>query len=134
MARAKTSNLGRAIGMIAHTELATTDPVGTKSFLGKIFGWNFETLKTPTGKLISFQTQGGARGSIRPTKPEEPPASINYILVDDLDATASKVKKMGGEIVLPRTDVPGMGSFFWFKVPGGPVLACWEDAAKRRRR
>jgi len=117
--------------MIAHTELATTDPEAMKDFLGKVFGWNFETVKTPAGKLISFETQGGARGSIRRTQPPELPGSINYVLVDNLDATAAKVKKMGGQVVLPRTDVPGMGSFFWFKVPGGPVLACWEDASNR---
>jgi len=131
MAKRRMPSPRRAIGMIAHTELASTDPEGTRRFLGKVFGWNFETLKTPTGKLISFQTQGGARGSIRSIKPNERPVSVNYILVNDLEATASKVKKMGGEIVLPRTDVPGMGSFFWFKVPGGPVLACWEDEANR---
>jgi len=117
--------------MIAHTELATTNPEATKGFLGKVFGWSFETAKTPAGKLISFETQGGARGSIRRTGPAELPGSINYVLVDDLNATAAKVRKMGGQVVLPRTNVPGMGSFFWFKVPGGPVLACWEDSPDR---
>ena len=53
---------------------------------------------------------------------------MNYILVEDLDAAEKKIKDLGGEIVLPRVDVPEMGSFFWFKVPGGPLLACWEDA------
>ncbi|MDV3293191.1 MAG: VOC family protein [Nitrososphaerales archaeon] len=131
MAKPRRANRGRAIGMIAHTELASTDPEASKRFLGKIFGWEFETVKAPTGKLISYRTPGGARGSIRPTQPKEAPTSINYILVDDLDSTATRIKRMGGEIVLPRVDVPKMGSFFWFKVPGGPVLACWEDAPSR---
>ena len=48
--------------------------------------------------------------------------------VQDLDAATTKIKRAGGEIVLPRVDVPGMGSFFWFRVPGGPIMACWQDA------
>ena len=122
----------RTVGMIAHTELGSTDPEASKRFLEKVFAWDFQTAETPTGKLISFRTQGGARGSIRATRGGEPPASVNYILVKDLESAATKVRKSGGEIVLPRVDVPGMGSFFWFKVPGGPVLACWADAPGRK--
>ncbi len=41
------------------------------------------------------------------------------------------IKRSGGEILMPIVDVPQMGRFFWFKVPGGPVLAAWQDAADR---
>jgi uncharacterized protein len=132
MPKPKTRNLGRTIGMLAHTEIASSDPEVTRTFLKEAFGWSFEAHNGPAGEFIEFQTQGGARGSIRKTQANETPVSINYILVDDLEAMASKVKQVGGEIVLPRTDVPHMGSFFWFKVPGGPVLACWQDAPDRR--
>ena len=132
MAKARPKPPSRVTGMLAHTELASTDPEATRRFLGQVFGWEFETAKPASRKLISYQTPGGARGSIRPTRPEESPGSINYVLVTNLESSASKVKKWGGEIVLPRVDVPGMGSFFWFKVPGGPVLACWEDAPGRK--
>ena len=87
---------------------------------------------TPSGNQFSFRTSGGAGGSIRQTRPDEIPTSMNYVLVDNLDSAARRVEKTGGKIVLPRVDVPGMGSFFWFKVPGGPVLACWEDATERK--
>jgi predicted enzyme related to lactoylglutathione lyase len=110
----------REIGMLAHTEIASTDPESTKRFLERVFGWSFEHVNGPSGELISFQTPGGARGSIRKTQPKESPLSLNYVLVENLDAMVSKITKMHGEIVLPRTDVPGMGSFFWFKLPGGP--------------
>ncbi len=114
--------------MLSHTELASTNPEASKKFMDKVFRWKFETVKTPTGKLFSYRTPGGAEGSIRPTQPKESPTSINYILVHGLDSMATRIKKLGGEIVLPRVDVPDMGSFFWFRVPGGPILACWEDA------
>jgi predicted enzyme related to lactoylglutathione lyase len=57
---------------------------------------------------------------------------MNYVLVDNLKQAESKIRTAGGEIVLPPVDVPEMGSFFWFKVPGGPILACWADAPNRK--
>jgi predicted enzyme related to lactoylglutathione lyase len=115
--------------MLAHTELASTDPEATRAFLQKVFGWGTESVDAPGGgNLIRYQTPGGARGSIRKTGPEEAPAAINYILVDDIEGTAKKIKRTGGELLMPIVDVPQMGRFFWFKVPGGPVLAAWQDA------
>ena len=131
MAKKKRSTLERVNGMLAHTELASTDPTATKNVLGKLFGWEFQTVRTAVGELFSYQTPGGARGSVRTTQPSEVPAVVNYILVEDLDRTAREIEKAGGEIVLPTVEVPGMGRFFWFKVPGGPILACWMDAPGR---
>jgi len=124
-------NLERVAGMLAHTELASTDPEMTRKFLERVFKWSLKEIRTPTGKLIRYQTPGGSRGSIRVTRPKEAPAAINYILVENIETTASMIKSAGGEIVMPITDVPQMGRFFWFKPPGGPVLAAWQDAPAR---
>src|SRR5947208_3490 len=75
-----------------------------------------------------FRTPGGGQGGIRPAQAKEIPGSTSYVRVDHLDAARKKVERAGGEIVLPRVDVPGMGSFFWFRAPGGPILAAWQDA------
>ena len=104
--------LTRVIGMIAHTELASTNPGATKDFLEQVFSWKFQNLPSPQGELISYQTPGGAQGSIRKTRPEELPMSLNYVLVRDLGEAERKIKMHGGEIVLPRVDVPDMGGFF----------------------
>lgn len=122
----------RIIGAIAHTELASSDPAASRKFLEKVFDWSFEKVQMPAGEYFSFQTPGGTRGGVRATQNQEHPASINYILVDNLDEVTLKIKRAGGEIVLPRVDVPEMGSFLWFKVPGGPIMACWQDAPNRR--
>ncbi len=133
MSNINTSVRRRTIGMIAHTELASTDPEATQRFLERVFSWSFNIVKTPDGgELRTYRTPGEAEGSVRPTQPKENPASINYVLVDDLDETSKKIEIEGGEIVMPRVDIPGMGSFFWFKIPGGPILAAWQDAEGRK--
>jgi uncharacterized protein len=125
------ANLKRVAGMLAHTELTSTDPEATRRFLEKVFGWDMENIKAPAGKLIRYKTPGGAEGSIRGAGPKEAPGVVSYVLVDDVELTAKMVKRGGGELVLPITDVPRMGRFFWFKVPGGPVLAAWQDSDDR---
>ena len=117
---------------MAFTELASSDPAATRRFLEKVFGWSFESVKMLGGEYLSFEAPGG-RGGIRPTGPKESPGSTNYVRVQDLDAALRKIMASGGEVVLPRVDVPGMGSFFWFRIPGGPVMACWQDAPELPR-
>ncbi len=116
-------------GTIAFSELSSTDPAATRGFLEKVFSWRFQTMKFPMGEYLSFETPGGGRGGVRPTQAKEIPGSMNYVRVEDLDAARKRIERAGGDIVLPRVDVPGMGSFFWFRVPGGPILAAWQDAS-----
>ncbi len=121
-----------ATGNIAFAELASTDPAATRRFLENVFDWKFESFKTPMGEYLSFRTPDGGAGGVRPTQPKEPSVSTNYVMVEDLTSAERRIRDEGGIIVLPRTDVPGMGSFFWFRVPGGPVMACWQDAPAGR--
>jgi uncharacterized protein len=127
MADEEGGGLRRIAGMIAHTEFASTNPVATRDFLSRVFGWEFQDVGSSPGEMFSYRTPAGRQGSVRHTASQEPPRSLNYVLVADLQKAEENVRAQGGEIILPRTDVPKMGSFFWFKVPGGPVLACWQD-------
>lgn len=112
----------------AFTEMASEDPAATRRFLERVFRWKFQSRAMPQGEYLSFEVPGGGRGGIRPTQPTESPSSLSYVRVSDLGDAQRQVEKAGGSVVLPRMDVPGMGSFFWFKIPGGPILACWQDA------
>ena len=44
---------------------------------------------------------------------------MNYVRIEDLKKAEAMVRDLGGEIILPRTDIPRMGSFFLFKDPLG---------------
>jgi predicted enzyme related to lactoylglutathione lyase len=113
---------------LAFTEMASEDPVQTRRFLERVFGWKFRSVTMPQGEYHSFDIPGGGRGGIRSTQPTEAPSSLSYVRVPDLERARQRVERGGATIVLPRVDVPGMGSFFWFRIPGGLVLACWQDA------
>ena len=128
MARKKPGKNPAIHGTMAFAELSSTDPAATRGFLEKVFGWRFESVKFPMGDYLAFEAPGGGRGGVRPAGAKEVPGSINYVQVEDLDAARKKIERAGGTVVLARVDVPGMGSFFWFRVPGGPILAAWQDA------
>jgi uncharacterized protein len=113
---------------LAFVELASGEPSATRQFLSKVFGWKFRTVQMPAGEYLSFRTPGGGQGGIRPTRAGEPPSSMSYVRVRDIEAARRKVERAGGTVVLPRVDVPSMGSFFWFQIPQGPIMACWKDA------
>lgn len=115
-------------GGTAFTELSSEDPAATRRFLERVFRWKFRSIQMPSGEYLSYQTPDG-QGGIRSVRGGEPPASLTYIRVRDLREAQNQVEAAGAEVVLPRVDVPGMGCFFWFRVPGGPVLACWQDLA-----
>ncbi len=40
-----------------------------------------------------------------------PPLWDTYISVDDVEASVKIVEKLGGEIVVPPTDIPNLGRF-----------------------
>lgn len=110
------------------TELSSTDSEATRSFLEKAFHWRFEEVQFPQGKYLTYRSPDGNQLGIREAQRTEAPQSMNYVRVSDLNQAERDVVGAGGKIILARTDIPGMGSFFWFKIPSGPIMACWQDA------
>jgi predicted enzyme related to lactoylglutathione lyase len=115
---------------IGFTELSSTDSQASREFLEKAFHWKFQEVQMLNRKYLTYQSPDGNTLGIRPAQKAEAPGSMNYVRVEDLHHAERSVKDAGGTIILPRTDIPGMGSFFWFKVPSGPLMACWQDAKK----
>jgi predicted enzyme related to lactoylglutathione lyase len=98
-----------ALGFV---ELSSEDPPRTRKFLEVAFGWRFQERSMPQGRYLSFELSGGGAGGIRPTRPTESPSTLSYLRVPDLAVALKAVEEAGGSIVLPRVDVPAMGSFF----------------------
>jgi uncharacterized protein len=127
MSSGNNSKRPRTPGTMAFTELASTNLNETRKFLEETFGWKFNSIQMPAGQYLTFQNPAGTTVGIRTAQKSETPGSTNYVLVKDLDEAERNVRKKGGQIVLPRTNIPGMGCFFWFKIPSGPIMACWQD-------
>ena len=113
-------------------DLSSEDPVSTRSFLENVFGCRFAGGPTSNGDGMAFETPEGHQGHVHPADPAQATEQIGRVRVADLESTLVQAQQAGGTLLMPRVDAPGMGSFFVVKIPGGPLLTCWQSAPRER--
>ena len=55
---------------------------------------------------------------------------MNYVNVPSIDAAIEQAKKLGAEVALPRTPVPGVGAYAAIQDPQGNICGLWEQTNK----
>ncbi len=116
-----------ALGRFVWLELTTTDPDAAIAFYTKVVGWT----TTPWAGQMPYTTWNSARGpvggvmAITPDMKARgvPPNWIAYVSTPDVDATLKQVTALGGQVLVPGTDIPEVGRFGVFKDPQGAALA-----------
>ena len=117
------------LGSFCHVEIAADDLEKAKAFYGGAFGWTFQDVPMGEGQTyVLYQTGGEVGGGIMNPPPGMPKMVVNYILVDDIDAAVAKIEAAGGTIVIPKTEVHGMGEMAHFTDPEGNHMAIWKSA------
>lgn len=61
--------------------------------------------------------------------PDGDPVTVAVITVDDIDGYMAKVIVAGGEIVVPKFDIPGVGQASYFTDPNGMVVGLHQPTA-----
>jgi predicted enzyme related to lactoylglutathione lyase len=56
----------------------------------------------------------------------------NYVWVPSVTKAAAKVVKLGGQVCVPKTEVPGMGYFAVCQDTENNTFAVWEMMAKKK--
>lgn len=114
-------------GAFSWTELITSGVPGARDFYGRLFGWQFADMPMKEGGTYTVISAGGQKiGGIMHTPPQAqgmPPAWGSYVTVDDVDARANDAQKFGGRIIMPPTDIPGVGRFCVIQDPQGAVIS-----------
>jgi predicted enzyme related to lactoylglutathione lyase len=114
-------------GSFCWNELYTTDPRRVGDFYSELFGWTREPMRLPTGAEYTIFKKGDSQAAGMMKIPKEmgpvPPHWLVYFAVDDSDKTAEKAKKMGGEVMVPPTDIPNIGRFAMLTDPQGADFA-----------
>jgi hypothetical protein len=83
------------------------------------------------GAYTMIKTGGEPRGGIMATpQPGVPTAWTTYVLVGDVAAALKRVEKLGGKVLMGKTEIPGMGHFGVLADPTGGVLAVWQAGQK----
>lgn len=118
-------------GSFGWTELMTTDVAAAKAFYTKLFGWKTEKMpvkgEPEPYTLIRLGKEGiGGMMKMPADCPDKTPHWAVYVMVDDVDATASKVAGLGGKVLCEPTDIPDIGRFCVIQDPQGAVISAFE--------
>lgn len=113
---------------IVHTEFITKNAKDLANFMQKNFGWKIDTQKMPggAGEYHMFTTPGGIAGGIASPEGPATTGTFSYILVKDIKATTKKLEKAGATIVVPPTEIPGMGWFCHWTYKDSPIVGCFQ--------
>jgi len=101
---------------VVHFEIPSDDPERAVAFFEKAFGWRISKWDGPVDYwLVSTGEAGdaGIDGGIA-VRGETNPRVANMIDVPNLDEYIAKVEANGGEIVVPKRPVPGVGWMAYF--------------------
>ena len=123
---------------VVHFEIPADDTARAKEFYASIFDWQltdmdmgggniYTTLMTvPVDEQSRIPTEPGAINGGLMKRTNDTPTPVVTIDVDGIDDTLKKIEAGGGSIVQPRTEIPGMGAYAYFKDSEGNVLGLWE--------
>jgi len=122
---------------VVHFEIPADDLDRAKNFYGSVFGWKLETVPMPEGEYTTIYTTAVDEQTQLPAEPgainggmfqrdERLTSPVITIDVDGIDEALKQVETEGGSTVTPRTAIPGMGAFAYFKDPEGNLLGLWE--------
>ena len=119
---------------IVHFEIPAIDLEQMKKFYSDLFGWKFEKFGGPTDYWSVMTVPVNDKGmTIRPgvnggmmkkQKPEHKP--VNYISVESVEEYSKKVIELGGTIVSPKMEIPGMGWWALALDPEGNQIGLFE--------
>lgn len=127
---------------VVHFELPAADLARARKFYGSVFGWNLQEWPMPDGSMyVGIHTTPIDEKTRAPLKPgainggmmlktKEVTSPIIAMQVDSVDERIVQVKKAGGKVVKPKTDILGMGFYAYVQDTEGNVIGLWEDLKK----
>jgi predicted enzyme related to lactoylglutathione lyase len=102
---------------IVHFEIPADDVEKLRKFYNDLFGWKIEKMPGPMEywgiATVPIDDKGmpvrpGVNGGMmKKQNPEHKP--VNYIAVESVDEYVKKIEALGGRIIVPKMEVPGIG-------------------------
>jgi predicted enzyme related to lactoylglutathione lyase len=122
---------------IVHFEIPANEVEKIKNFYTALFGWKIEKMPGPMeywgittvpvddkGMPLRLGVNGGL---MKRQMPDQTP--VNYISVESIDEYSKKVVQLGGKMVVPKTEIPGMGWWALALDPEGNPVGLFQVLA-----
>ena len=118
------------VGAWYWNELWTGNEAKARDFYGRAFGFTFDGEDMgPGGMYYMLMKDGVARGGIaRSQRKGALSLWLPYVRVADCDATQARAGQLGAKVLVPATDIPGIGRFAIIEDPTGAATAFMQKA------
>jgi uncharacterized protein len=122
---------------IVHFEIPADDEGRARDFYRGVFGWQLQEMEqmdytivmtTPVDEKTQLPTEPGAINGGLMKRSADTPSPVLTVDVESIDDSLKQIEAEGGTTVKPRTEIPGMGAFAYFKDTEGNVMGLWETA------
>lgn len=112
---------------VVHFEIPSDDPEKSIAFFKEAFGWSFQQFGSEPYwiALTGAETVPGINGAIMKKRDPMQPL-VNSISVENMDESIDKITGAGGQIVVPKMALPGVGWMAYFKDPDGNIHGIWQ--------
>jgi predicted enzyme related to lactoylglutathione lyase len=125
------------MGKVVHFEIPVDDRARAKAFFNTCFGWDLQDVDMGDGIVYTTIGTVPVDDKMMPTEPgainggimdrsSETPNPVITIDVESVERSLKEIEAAGGSIITPRTEIPNMGAFGYFKDTEGNVLGLWE--------
>ena len=113
------------VGSICWHELYSKEIDKTKAFYTKVLGWSYEAWGDGSYSMIKAGDNyvGGVMDINKPEFGGMHGAWGYCVDVANVDETAARVEKLGGKLINPPTDVPGIGRMAQLIEPSGSMFS-----------
>lgn len=122
---------------VVHFEIPVDDRTRATEFYGSVFDWELNDVDMGEGAVYTTITTvpvddtmmpkelGAINGGLMDRK-ADPATPVITVQVDSIDETLKKIEAGGGSTITPRTPIPNMGAFAYFKDSEGNTMGLWE--------
>ena len=118
------------VGKIGWIDMSVGDADGVRDFYKSVVGWGSEDVSMGeySDYSMTMPSNGEAVSGIchaRGSNAELPPGWLIYIIVEDVEASATACTENGGEVLVPPRGLAG-GRFCVIRDPAGATAALFQ--------
>ena len=116
---------------VAWFEITGKDGAALQHFYGKLFDWQIQDAGDESGYGLVAAAERGIAGGIGAAQDGGPGGVTFYVEVDDPAAYLNKAEELGGQTIVPPTELEQFGlTFAFFTDPEGHVVGLSKGAAQ----
>jgi uncharacterized protein len=105
---------------VIHAEIRSSDPDATRQFFSDLFAWTYSDGAFPGYSFVDTGAEGALPTAIGPLQ-DGVETALFFVGVEDVEATLARAEQLGGKILQPAQNVPGV-TFGVIADPQGHVV------------